>query len=160
MQTSSLAQLKKELQTIPQPHLIELCVRLAKYKKENKELLHYLLFESTDEEHFIKEAKQEITEQFKDVNTSHVYYAKKSVRKILRVVNKHIKYSGQPQTAVELLIFFCMNLRDLGKTLYQSTQLINLYQAQIKKIESNLKKLHEDIQYDYRKELDELAEKK
>ncbi len=77
MQTSTLAQLKKELQTLPQPQLVELCVRLAKYKKENKELVHYLLFEATDEQAFIKQVKQEITEQFKEVNTSHVYYAKK-----------------------------------------------------------------------------------
>jgi hypothetical protein len=156
MQTSTLAQLKKELQTLPQPQLVELCVRLAKYKKENKELVHYLLFEATDEQAFIKQVKQEITEQFKEVNTSHVYYAKKTIRKILRGVNKHAKYSGMAQTNIELLIYFLQHLRKLEKLLYESNQLMNLYDAQLKKIHKELSKLHEDLQYDYQKELENL----
>ena len=156
MQTSTLAQLEKELQTLPQPQLVELCVRLAKYKKENKELVHYLLFEATDEQAFIKQVKQEITEQFKEVNTSHVYYAKKTIRKILRGVNKHAKYSGMAQTNIELLIYFLQHLRKLEKLLYESNQLMNLYDAQLKKIHKELSKLHEDLQYDYQKELENL----
>lgn len=156
MQTSTLAQLKKELQTLPQPQLVEICVRLAKYKKENKELVHYLLFEATDEQAFIKQVKQEITEQFKEVNTSHVYYAKKTIRKILRGVNKHAKYSGIAQTNIELLIYFLQHMRKLEKLLYESNQLMNLYEAQLKKIHKELGKLHEDLQYDYQKELEDL----
>lgn len=156
MQTSTLAQLKKELQTLPQPQLVELCVRLAKYKKENKELVHYLLFEATDEQAFIKQVKQEITEQFKEVNTSQVYYAKKTIRKILRGVNKHAKYSGIAQTNIELLIYFLQHMRKLEKLLYESNQLMNLYEAQLKKIHKELSKLHEDLQYDYLKELEDL----
>ena len=156
MHTSTLAQLKKELQTLPQPQLVELCVRLAKYKKENKELVHYLLFEATDEQAFIKQVKQEITEQFKEVNTSHVYYAKKTIRKILRGVNKHAKYSGIAQTNIELLIYFLQHMRKLEKLLYESNQLMNLYEAQLKKIHKELGKLHEDLQYDYQKELEDL----
>lgn len=156
METSSLAQLKKELQLVPQPQLIEICVRMAKYKKENKELLHYLLFEAGDEEQYIREVKKETAALFREINKSHTYYAKKSVRKILRGVNKHIRYSGQPQTAVELLLDFCRHMRSLGRLVTGSTQLSNLYAAQLKKIHANLKKLHEDLQYDYRKELEEL----
>jgi hypothetical protein len=157
MQTSSLAQLKKEVQTLPYPQLVELCLRLAKYKKENKELLHYLLFEAQDEQQFIAQIKALMDEQFAEVNTSHLYYAKKTIRKILRGVNKYAKYSGNPQTTVELLIYFLHALRNLDKVLYQSTQLINLYEAQLKKINKELAKLHEDIQYDYQKELELLA---
>lgn len=157
MQTSTLAQLKKEVQTLPYPQLVELCVRLAKYKKENKELLHYLLFEAGDEQQFVKQVKQEIVEQFKEVNTSHVYYAKKTIRKILRNVNKQAKYSGLPQTNIELLIYFLQHLRKLDMLLYQSNQLMNLYDAQLKKINKELSKLHEDLQYDYKKEMEELA---
>lgn len=157
MQTSTLAQLKKEVQTLPYPQLVELCVRLAKYKKENKELLHYLLFEAADEQQFVKQVKQEIEEQFKEVNTSHVYYAKKTIRKILRNVNKQAKYSGLPQTNIELLIYFLQHLRKLDRLLYQSNQLMNLYDAQLKKINKELSKLHEDLQYDYLKEIEDLG---
>ena len=156
MQTSTLAQLKKELQTLPQSQLVELCVRLAKYKKENKELVHYLLFEATDEQQFIKQVKQEIDEQFAEMNTSQVYYAKKTIRKILRGVNKHAKYSGIAQTNMELLIYFLQHMRKLEKLLYESNQLMNLYDAQLKKIHKELSKLHEDLQYDYQKELENL----
>ncbi|MFN3446713.1 MAG: hypothetical protein ACK44D_13325 [Bacteroidia bacterium] len=157
MQTSTLAQLKKEVQTLPYPQLVELCVRLAKYKKENKELLHYLLFEAADEQQFVKQVKQEIVEQFKEVNTSHVYYAKKTIRKILRNVNKQAKYSGLPQTNIELLIYFLQHLRKLDRLLCQSNQLMNLYDAQLKKINKELGKLHEDLQYDYLREIDKLG---
>jgi hypothetical protein len=157
MQTLTLAQLKKEVQTLPYPQLVELCVRLAKYKKENKELLHYLLFEASDEQQFVKQVKQEIDEQFKEVNTSHVYYAKKTIRKILRNLNKQAKYSGLPQTNIELLIYFLQHLRKLDMLLYQSNQLMNLYDAQLKKINKELGKLHEDLQYDYLKEIEDLG---
>ena len=157
MQTSTLAQLKKEVQTLPYPQLVELCVRLAKYKKENKELLHYLLFEAADEQHFINQVKQEIDKQFKDVNTSHVYYAKKTIRKILRGLNKHAKYSGVAQTNIELLIYFLQHLRKHENLLYESNQLMNLYDTQLKKINKELSKLHEDLQYDYQKDLNELT---
>ena len=157
MQISTLAQLKKEVQTLPYTQLVELCVRLAKYKKENKELLHYLLFEASDEQQFVKQVKQEIDEQFKEVNTSHVYYAKKTIRKILRNLNKQAKYSGLPQTNIELLIYFLQHLRKLDMLLYQSNQLMNLYDAQLKKINKELGKLHEDLQYDYLKEIEDLG---
>ena len=153
MQTSSIAQLKKELKNIPQPQLAELCLRMAKFKKENKELLHYLLFEADDEQQFIEQAKQQIELLFAGVNTTSVYFVKKTVRKILRQVNKLAKYSGVPQTTIELVICFLQHLRKLDNALYQSTQLMNLYATQLKKINKELSKLHEDLQYDYQKEI-------
>lgn len=50
MKTATIAELKSELGNVPAPQLAELCIRLAKFKKENKELLTYLLFEAYDEE--------------------------------------------------------------------------------------------------------------
>jgi hypothetical protein len=37
-----------------------------------------------------------------------------------------------------------------------STALTNLYDAQLKKINKVIETMHEDLQYDYRKELDKL----
>ena len=53
-------------------------------KKENKELLTYLLFYGTDEVSYIEKVKEEIQLQFQEINTSTYYFIKKSVRKILR----------------------------------------------------------------------------
>jgi hypothetical protein len=156
METSSLAHLKKELNTMAQPQLVELMIRLGKYKKENKELLHYLLFESHDEQTYINNIKAEVEEQFKEVNRTTVYFAKKTIRKILRGIGKHIKYSSKSETTVELLIHFLKQFKKLPNSFYESTVIINMYAAQLKKINKELGKLHEDIQYDYRKEIDNL----
>ena len=39
MKAASIAELKAELKRVPQAELIETVLRLARYKKENKELL-------------------------------------------------------------------------------------------------------------------------
>lgn len=155
MKTASLSELKKELQTLSPAQLVELGTRLAKYKKENKELLTYLMFEAHDEETFISGVKAEVEQQFLEMNRN-VYYAKKTIRKILRMVNKYIKYSGKPQTGVELLIHFCYQLKTSGVSLNKSTTLMNLYESQLKKISKLLSGMHEDLQYDYQRELRKL----
>ncbi len=156
METVSLAQLKKELQTLPHPQLVDTLVRLGKFKKENKELLHYLLFEAHDEQTYINNIKAEVELQFAEVNRTTVYFAKKTIRKILRGIGKQIKYSGKPETAVELLIHFLQQFKKLPDHFYESTVLVNMYAAQLKKINKELGKLHEDIQYDYQREIDQL----
>jgi hypothetical protein len=39
METASISEIKKELKTLTPQQLQDICIRLAKYKKENKELL-------------------------------------------------------------------------------------------------------------------------
>jgi hypothetical protein len=134
-----------------------LCLRLARFKKENKELLTYLLFESHDEQAYIKNVKQEIDGQFANINDSSLYLAKKSIRKILRIANKYIRYSGSKTVEIELLIHFSDTLNESKIPYQKSTALTNLYNAQIKKISAAIKSLHEDLQYDYLKELKQLA---
>lgn len=156
MKTASLSELKKELQEIPPKRLVELTLRLAKYKKENKELLTYLLFEADDEETFIQQVKTEMEEQFADINKGHMYFAKKSLRKILRFTNKYIKYSGNKQTEVELLMHYCNLMKKSGINYKRYTDLTNLYERQLEKIGKAISKLHEDLQFDYSEELKRL----
>ena len=73
-------------------------------------------------------------EQFAEINQSNVYYVKKSVRKILRGVTKYLKYSGKAETAVQVLIYFLQQFRELPISFEKSPQLVNLYMAQLKKI--------------------------
>ena len=131
-------------------------MRLARYKKENKELLTYLLFEAHDEQAYIQSVQAEIQTQFRDINTSHVYFAKKSLRKILRFAGKHIKYTGSKQAEVAILIYFCTQLKTSGIPIQKSTALTSLYNQQIKKIKLALASLHEDLQHDFKKELEAL----
>lgn len=155
MKPESLAAVKRELKHKSPEELEAICLRLAKYKLENKELLSFLLFFSQNPEDYIREVKEEISSQFAGVNTANLYYAKKSVRKILRLTNKHIKYIGDKAAEVELLIYFCEELVNSGISIKNSTALFNLYERQIIKIEKAISKLHEDLQYDWNQQLDD-----
>jgi hypothetical protein len=149
MKAASLKEIKTELHTLHPAKVLELCMHLAKYKKENKELLTYLLFEADNEQLYIKEIKEQIDDQFDNLNKSSVFLAKKTIRKVLRTTNKYIKYSGSKQTEVELLIYFCKKIRKTGMPLRANTVLGNLYIRQIIKLKKALATLHEDLQYDY-----------
>ena len=109
MKAASVVQLKKELQYKDQDQLLELCLRLARFKLENKELLTYLLFEAEDEAGYIALIKSTLDHQFLDINTKHYYYIKKGIRKILKGLRKYIRYSGNKETEVELLLYFNQN---------------------------------------------------
>ena len=153
MKASTISTLRKELNTLPAGDLLDLCLKLIKYKKENKELVSYLLFEANNESEFIKSIKEEIDLQFAEINMSHLYFAKKSIRKILKTTNKYIRYSGHKQTEVELLIHFCAKLKQSKIPYKSSNSLVNLYKNQVRKIHIAIAALHEDLQYDYKEEL-------
>lgn len=153
MQSASLSAIKNELQHIPQEALVELCIRMAKYKKENKELLNYLLFENTNEQEYIHAIKTEMQEEFAEMNTSNMFFVKKSIRRILRAANKYIKYSGQAETEIQVLIHFCKQMKTMKIDYTKSTAMVNLYNSQLKKINKAMQTLHEDLQYDYEKEM-------
>lgn len=93
MKTASVKEIKQELSTRSYDELKELCLSLSKFKKENKELLTYLLFEADHEADYILSVKEEITNEFKLINLTSVYFVSKSVRKILRLTKKQIRYS-------------------------------------------------------------------
>lgn len=153
MQSSSIAVIKKELQQIPNEALVEICLRLAKYKKENKELLHYLLFEQTGEQHYVNSIKTMLETEFEKVNVSNMFFAKKGIRRILRLANKYIHYSGLAETEIQILIHFCKQMRLLDIDFSKSTAMENLYNNLLKRINKAINTLHEDLQYDYEKEL-------
>jgi hypothetical protein len=156
MKAATINEIKQELNAVAPAKLLELCLRLAKYKKENKELLTYLLFEAHDEAAFIETVKRDMEEQFAAINHSNLYFAKKSLRKILRTTAKYIRHTGSKQAEVELLLHFCRTLFNSPIPIHKNTVLNNLYQFQLKKIAKVIDTLHEDLQYDYLKELKKL----
>lgn len=157
MRSASVHELKQELLNMPVAELTELCLRLAKYKKENKELLTYLMFEAHDEQSFIQSIKKEVDEQFEEINQSSLYYVKKTLRKILRNINKHIRYTGSSQVTIELLIYFCKSIQDSGIPIEKNAIITNMYKGQVEKINKTLLGLHEDLQHDYSREIASLA---
>ena len=156
MKAATLSELKQEISTLTPKQVMEICMRLAKHKKENKELITYLLFEAGDEKSFIRNIQEETELQFREMNSSNLYLAKKSIRKILRTTNKFIRYSGSKETEAELRIHYCKTLIASGIPFRKSQVLLNLYNNQLNKIDSAIASLHEDLQFDYRKEIADL----
>lgn len=152
----TINQIKKTLSSLEQEDLVAICLRMAKYKKDNKELLGYLLYESSDEAGYIEKTIAEIDEMFDALIENGSYKYMKQIRKISRTISKPMKYSGQPATQIEILIYFAQKLQSLLKRKHTLTALQNLYLQQLKKIDTILKKLHEDIQYDYIKNIESL----
>ncbi len=136
--------------------LQELILRLVRFKKENKELATYLLFYEGVEQEFVADAKSAINDIFADVNTKTVFYAKKGLRKMLRTGAKFSKYSADKTTALEVAIEQATLLTTLPNNLKTSTLIKNMYASNLKKILATIKLLHADIQYDYKKAIENL----
>jgi hypothetical protein len=156
MKAASVSNIKKELKLRSPEELLEICLRLSKFKKENKELITYLLYEIDDEASFIESIKVEIDGQFQEINKSSYYFIKKSVRKILRNIKKHSRYSTKKETEVELLIYFCNVLQDMTPSIKRDQTLYNIYLRQIEVIKKIISTLHEDLQFDFNLELEKL----
>ena len=158
MKTATVKELKQELKSRSSSELLELCLRLSKFKKENKELLTYLLFEASDEIAYINNVKIEIKQQFEQINTTTYYYIKKSVRKILRSTKTYIRYSKKKETEIELLIYFCSELVKVKPSFKNNVVLNNLYKRQIEAIKKAITYLHDDLKYDYGVELNAIMQ--
>ncbi|MFK7900660.1 MAG: hypothetical protein AB8B61_07875 [Cyclobacteriaceae bacterium] len=156
MKAATVKELKQELKHCSQEELVGLCLKLSKFKKDNKELLTYLLYEASNEEEYIASVKQHIEDEFEEINTSNYYLINKSSRKILRSVKKYIRYSQKKETEVELLISFCTALGNVKPSFNRSTKLTSLYQGQLAMARKAIEKLHEDLQYDYEEMINEI----
>jgi len=158
LKSASISEIKLELENAPAKDLSALLLRVIKYKKDNKELLNFLLFESHDLQGYIKKIKTEIDDLFLQINQANIYFAKKSLRKILKITNKHIKYIAIKEAEAELLIYYCTKIKKSGIKMEKSAALTNLYYNQIKKIKLIIETLHQDLQHDYAKEIKQLSE--
>ena len=114
------------------------------------------MFEEDDLPHYIQNVKEEIDEGFLHINTSNVYFAKKTIRKVLRIANKHIRYTGSKAAEAEILLHYLTDFKGLNLSWRKSTALTNLYASQLKKIQAAIDTMHEDLQYDYKRELERL----
>jgi len=156
MKPASIKAIKTELFNIPAQEVLEICLQLAKYKKENKELLSYLLFQKHDSQAFINQVKAQIDKEMAVMNTISFFLAKKTLRKVLRTTNKYIKFAANKQIEVELRLYYCQSLKNSDLNINKHLVIYNLYNRQIEQIEKALTSLHEDLQHDYQHEISEL----
>lgn len=158
MNAASVKEIKTGLEQLTQKELVEACLRLVKFKKENKELLTYLLFEEANEAGYISNVKESLELLFEDVNRTNVYFAKKTLRKIVRTANKYIRYSKEPATETEILLFVAEKILSLNLNMKKNTALENIYLSVIKKIKKSVASMHEDLQYDYLRQLNSITD--
>lgn len=156
MKSASVKELKTELQDRSPKEVMELCLRLSRFKKENKELLTYLLFESSDEQMYVESVKEEIDNRFELVNTKSPYFTKKSIRSILNLTNKYIRYSQNKETEIELLIYFLQKLKAFRPSIRSNRKVQTIYDRLVATCNKKITLLHEDLQYDYIRELENL----
>lgn len=154
MKAVTIKKLKEELAQCSNTELIELILRLSKFKKENKELLTYTLLDSFNEEAYINKIKLEIDEQFEQINTKNNYFIKKSIRKILRKLKAQNRYSTNKETAIELLLYSCKKMKNMEPNILDQPVLKNIYKREIESIKKNISYLHEDLQYDFKVEIE------
>lgn len=154
MKPATIKQLKDELKTKDSAELVEICLNLAKFKKESKEFLSYLLFLADDEQEFIREIKDEVTLEFSQMNVSSYYFMKKTARKTLRFIKKNIRFSKKKETEIELLMHFCFEMKRLSPNIRHNTVMTNMYSRQLLQIKKRLAEIHPDLRYDYELELE------
>jgi Ni,Fe-hydrogenase I large subunit len=148
VKTYGLQDIKKELQFLDNGQLIELCQRLARYKKENKELLAYLLFDANNEQAFIESVIAENGFMFSQL-PSNSYQMAKTLRKILRLLNKYVKFMGSKEAEIQFLISFCRNYIQYADRRGSYKPLRLILTRQLEKVKKAIEKLHEDLQFDY-----------
>ena len=153
MKAASVKEIKTALGDLKKEELITLCLRLSKFKKENKELITYVLFEEYDEDTYTQSLLTSIEEEFKKINTTNLYFAKKNIRRIIRSVNKYIRYSGKATTEAALLIHVCLQMKEKIINLDKSQVLKNIFNALLKRIDKSISTMHEDLQFEYHRAL-------
>jgi hypothetical protein len=158
MKISSLSEIKKAVAQLSKEDILEVFNNVVKFSKENKELTHYFLFESDFEENYILKIKEEISLEFSKIDKRSWKTMKKTIQRILRSLKKYIKYSKKPTTEIELLLHFCSQLRKLNISSYSNQIILNIYIRQINIINKTLQKLHEDLQFDYKEEIEDAEE--
>ena len=153
-----LSDLKKELSELSKPDLIKLCLRVAKLKRENKELLAYLIFDSEDPLFYAQKLKPEIKEVFEQP-FQHAYYLTKSIRKAMRLITKYYRFTSNKQGETELLIYLVEEFYQSWRNEYRYQALGKVIFRCLEKAQSNLKKIDEDFRADFEDPINELTKK-
>ncbi len=157
MKAAGTKEIKEELKSLPQKEVIELCLRLIKYKKENKELLSYILFDAHDRQGYVDIIKAEMDEEFVALPKNSRYLVKKGLRSMLRTFAKYSRYMGEKEAEVELRLHFCRNMKNAGMASHSYQATMKMYTSQLGKIQELISGLHEDLQFDFQKQLNALT---
>ena len=153
MKAARISELKKELAKLDHDELFDVCVRLAKFKVESKELLTYLLMKADDEIGYADELCDEIDANLNTPGRIH----KKTLRKIVRWMDKSLRFSGDKETELQVRIHFCRRIKEKRIRFGGCRVSENMYATQLRKIDKAIEKVHPDLQFDYNHQLSEIT---
>jgi hypothetical protein len=116
MKAATLNELKHELSHLPAEELLDLCTRLARFKKENKELLTFLLFEAHDERSYIVSVKESIAsgDRTKFLKTTIYISSKKVCEKYYAMPQNIFAIPAQKLLKLRCYFSFANSLKTLG----------------------------------------------
>lgn len=149
MKAATISQLKKELVKLDHDELLDACVRMAKFKVESKELLTYLLLRADDELGYANDLCDEIDQHLHASGRIH----KKTLRKVVRWMDKSLRFSGDKETELQVRIHFCRRIRDKKISFGSCRVSENMYATQLKKIDKVIDKVHPDLQFDFKQQM-------
>ncbi|MEM9828611.1 MAG: hypothetical protein AAF958_18635 [Planctomycetota bacterium] len=152
MKAATISQLKKELAQLDPDELLNVCVRLARFKVESKELLTYLLMKADDEMAYADELCGELDLLLRKPGRIH----KKTLRKLIRWMDKCLRFSGNKETELQVRIHFCRHVRPKLDRFRGCRISENMYATQLKKIDKALEKVHPDLRFDFNQQLADL----
>jgi len=150
MEAASIAEIRKSLMRLEQGDLLDACLRLARFKKDNKELLTYLLYLSNNEPGYVNYLCQMIDEQFALAPNAQ----KKTLRKLIRNMDKCLRFSGIKETELQVRLHFCRVLKSSKIPYKQSRVMTNMFVGQLKKIFRITEKLPSEIYQEYASEIE------
>lgn len=157
MATIKLQTQKKEIAKLDNKHLAEICIRLAKHKTENKELLNYLLFFSYDNELYIEDLKQDIAIVFNHLPIGE-YASTVQLKKLILRLNKHLKFVADKSREAEIITNFCHTFMEHINIRSHYSPLIQVLYRQFSKLNKVILKLDEDLQFDYQQPTEEILQ--
>jgi hypothetical protein len=150
----ALQDIKNEIKELPPKRLAELCVALAKFRKENKEYLGYLLFDEATREDYVREVISEVTSAVMDIErTQTPYFTKKNLRRIQRLITRHCRFMADPVPTAEVHIAFVKAIAESSIPFRKHLQLSNIYHQELRKVRAAIDGMHEDLRGDFEKEL-------
>ena len=156
MEIPSLAEIKKDLSYLSEKELITLITDLAKFSRENKAFLYFKLNERDQPSLFVDSVKEELDEAFQTANTKNYHLGKKAAQAIRRKLNKALKLNKNKADQVELILYFCEELKKYGYLKFKHPVINNLFQVQVGKAKKLIAGLHEDLQSDFSYRIEEL----
>jgi len=156
--STKLNDLKQELAERDKKNLMELCLHLARFKTENKELIGYLLFNAHDPLAYTEAYKPMIDEPFEKF-IFNPYYLSKGIRKAFRQIARYAKITKSKEGECTLYLYLAEQFisRIHGRIVHKS--LIILLERSLKKAALLIDKMHEDYQLDYVPQFNEILEK-